>query len=255
MPTCVASRLPSAAKIDGDIMRLYADLPKARRELVIGTLPFVLTTLVDLDQVLSRWLKISRAGPVKAHRAREQSPHGGVLWPAARALCKHLLEREADWSRSTPILELGCGLALPSLLLRRLGFTAVTASDCHPLVALLLAENAERQAILDLNYQHLDWRQPPNSAVNEAQRLSWPLIIGSDLLYEAWQPLALAQQLAGLLASRGSALIADPGRQHVDAFVGHAHDHGLDVQLAALHQPEDADQSRPAVMILQVTRL
>ncbi|MEO7945749.1 MAG: hypothetical protein ABIR56_01350 [Polaromonas sp.] len=54
-----------------------------------------------------------------------------MLWPSGRVLVHVMLTYQFDGQR---ILELGCGLALASVVLHRRGGD-ITASDCHPLAA------------------------------------------------------------------------------------------------------------------------
>jgi methylase of polypeptide subunit release factors len=54
------------------------------------------------------------------------------------------------------ILEIGCGLALASLVIhRRLG--DVTASDCHPLASRFLDANLLLNDLPELKYQTGNW--------------------------------------------------------------------------------------------------
>src|SRR5690554_2624098 len=62
----------------------------------------------------------------------------GQLWPASRALAQAVKHIDIANRR---IIELGCGLALPSLLLKSRG-ADVTASDHHPLSERFLDYNA-----------------------------------------------------------------------------------------------------------------
>ena len=66
-------------------------------------------------------------------------PYFGVPWPAGLALAK-LIDEEAEKWRGREVLEIGCGLALPSLVLSRAG-ALVTATDLHPDVPHFLDRN------------------------------------------------------------------------------------------------------------------
>ena len=77
-------------------------------------------------------------------RAREDwSPMFGVIWGACRALNQRLSTVDLQGAR---VLELGCGLALPSMVAARQGAT-VTATDQHPETERFLAENLVRNEI------------------------------------------------------------------------------------------------------------
>src|SRR3546814_5888315 len=75
------------------------------------------------------------------------------------------------------ILELGCGLGLASLVLRRRG-ADVVASDYHPLAETFLAYNAALNELPAVPYRTLRW-DTPNDSLGR-----FDLIIGSDILYE-----------------------------------------------------------------------
>src|SRR3712207_3594125 len=138
----------------------------------------------------------------------ERLPCGADLWPSARALARHLLEGECDAAGGA--LELGCGVALPSLALRGRGVD-VLATDWYA-DALRFAEvNAARNGLGPLRTALLDWRDPP-----EGWR--YPLVIAADVLYEQRNAEALAALLPRVTARGGTVLIADPGRIHARGF-------------------------------------
>ena len=62
-------------------------------------------------------------------------PLFGLLWPSAAPLAERIAARPVRAGER--ILEIGCGLALASLVGHRRG-ADVTASDCHPLAAEFL---------------------------------------------------------------------------------------------------------------------
>src|SRR3546814_11473376 len=76
------------------------------------------------------------------------------------------------------ILELGCGLGLASLVLRRRG-ADVVASDYHPLAETFLAYNAAPNELPAVPYRTLRWAQPNDSLGRFDQT------IGSDIPSES----------------------------------------------------------------------
>lgn len=68
-------------------------------------------------------------------------PIFGLLWPSGRVLVHVMLAFELEGKR---VLELGCGLALASLVVHRRGGN-ITASDCHPLAADFFAGEPQTQ--------------------------------------------------------------------------------------------------------------
>src|SRR3954470_14264136 len=76
-----------------------------------------------------------------AFEAEEYLPYWAELWPSALALGEALAA--AGDVPGTRVLELGCGLGVPSLIAARRGAT-VTATDWSPEAVRLLPRNAER---------------------------------------------------------------------------------------------------------------
>ena len=136
-------------------------------------------------------------------------PYWAELWPSAHALTELLAERDL---RGVRVLELGCGLGLPSLVAAAAG-ADVTATDWSPDAVALLARNARRNG-LRLRAEVWRWTDPP-----ERLGAPWPLVIGSDLLYEARNAPWLSAALDSLVAPGGEALLADPGRATAEPFL------------------------------------
>lgn len=132
----------------------------------------------------------------------ERLPYWAELWPSARALSRHLLDDPPPERRA---LELGCGVALPSLVLKTLG-VGVTASDYYEDALTFARANAERNGLGTLWTLNLDWREPPDG--------TWPLVVATDVLYEMRNSEALAALLPRIVAPGGRALVADPGRMY-----------------------------------------
>ncbi|HEX2205826.1 MAG TPA: methyltransferase domain-containing protein [Longimicrobium sp.] len=132
----------------------------------------------------------------------ERLPYWAELWPAARGLARHLLDNPPPERRA---LELGCGVALPSLALKYLGLD-VTASDYYEDALAFARANAQRNGLGALATLNLDWREPPEGA--------WPLVVAADVLYEMRNSEALAALLPRIVAPGGRALVADPGRMY-----------------------------------------
>jgi predicted nicotinamide N-methyase len=139
-------------------------------------------------------------------RDDEYLPYWAELWPSGLALARALDGRALGGRR---VLELGCGLGLPSLVAARAG-ARVLATDWSPEALELLERNAAGNAIA-LRTARVDWCDPA-PLLAEAP---WDLVLGADLLYEARNVAPLLELLPRL---GGEALIADPGRATADAF-------------------------------------
>lgn len=134
----------------------------------------------------------------------------GQLWPASRALAAAVKRIDIGNRR---IIELGCGLGLPSLVLQSRG-ADVTASDRHPLSEPFLDYNAALNNLPALDYLDLAWDCSDSGA--EVGRFD--LIIGSDILYEPDHAETLAALVERLAKARAKVLITCPGRGYRNRF-------------------------------------
>jgi predicted nicotinamide N-methyase len=135
-------------------------------------------------------------------------PIFGLLWPSGRVLAHTMLSFELGGKR---ILEVGCGLALASLVIHRRGGD-ITASDCHPLGDVFLKENLRLNLLPAMKYETGNWARG-----NPALGL-FDLIIGSDLLYDRDQPQALSNFIDLHSAATVEVLIVDPDRGNQPRF-------------------------------------
>jgi 2-polyprenyl-3-methyl-5-hydroxy-6-metoxy-1,4-benzoquinol methylase len=135
-------------------------------------------------------------------------PLFGLLWPSAQKLADLMQAWELDGKR---ILEMGCGLALASLVIhRRTGH--VTASDCHPLTEGFLKANLKLNGMLPLPYATGHWGRH-NLGLGR-----FDLIVASDVLYERSHPKQLAGFIQAHAADGAEVLIVDPNRGNRSAF-------------------------------------
>ena len=145
-------------------------------------------------------------------------PLFGCLWPASLHLAAHMAQRVMVADER--ILEVGCGLALASLVAHRRG-SDVTASDCHPLAAGFLRENLRLNAMAPMAYRHGHWGSASGGApVHGEARVEgrFGLIIGSDVLYERDEAGHLAAFIERHALPRAEVHIVDPSRGNRSAF-------------------------------------
>jgi predicted nicotinamide N-methyase len=143
----------------------------------------------------------------RAFEHEEFLPYWAELWPSGHALARALAGRALRGART---LELGCGLALPSLAAALAG-GRVLATDWAPAAIELARENAERNGI-DLELAVCAWAEPEALV----ERAPWDLVLGADLLYEQRN----AELLAPLLPRLGREVwLADPGRPPAARFL------------------------------------
>jgi predicted nicotinamide N-methyase len=138
-------------------------------------------------------------------------PYWAELWPSGLALAKHVATREL---RGLRVLELGCGLGLPSLAAALRG-ADVLATDWAEEAIDLLRRNAERNGAF-LRLARVRWSEPEPLL----RAAPWDLVLGADLLYEARN----AEQLAELVPQLGGELLlAEPGRPYAKEFLERFH--------------------------------
>lgn len=147
-------------------------------------------------------------------------PLFGLLWPSSVHLAGHLALR--DVCPDEKILEIGCGLALSSLVAHRRG-ARITASDRHPLAEDFLRHNLLlNQLAPRLRYRHGQWGldKPmcPEIAGRPVLTERYNLIVGSDLLYERDSAPALARFIRQHALPRAEVWIVDANRGYRPAF-------------------------------------
>lgn len=149
-------------------------------------------------------------------------PLFGMPWPSGLQLAARLAQRPVRAGER--ILEVGCGLALASLVGHRRG-ADMTASDCHPLASSFLRANLRLNRLPPLNYRHGHWgreaaiRSPASSSSIVQGR--YDLIIGSDLLYERDPAGTLARFIGRHGSASAEVWIVDPDRGNRAAFTRH----------------------------------
>ncbi len=153
-------------------------------------------------------------------------PLFGLPWPSGLHLAARLALRPVRAGER--ILEVGCGLALASLVGHRRG-ADVTASDCHPLASSFLRANLRLNRLPPLSYRHGHWSRDPAEGAAAMQaspsssivRGRYDLIIGSDLLYERDPGGSLARFIGRHASPAAEVWIVDPDRGNRPAFSRH----------------------------------
>lgn len=143
----------------------------------------------------------------------------GQVWPAGRVLAQAMSGIDIDGRR---ILELGCGLALSTLVLHRRG-ADVTASDHHPLAPVFLERNAQINGMSTPHYRDLPW------AVTQPDLGRFDLIVASDVLYERDHATLLAALVRRHLQPHGEVVFTDPGRGNSGPFTTALRTQGFEV--------------------------
>ena len=143
----------------------------------------------------------------EAFEHEEYLPYWAELWPSGQALARRVSARSLRGAR---VLELGCGLGLPSLAAALAG-GRVLATDWSPDAIELLQANAARNGAR-LETARAAWEAP--AALIE--RAPWDLVLAADVLYERRN----AGLLLDLLPRLGGVVwLTDPGRPPAPAFL------------------------------------
>jgi SAM-dependent methyltransferase len=171
--------------------------------LAVGGVDTIVRSLLDRQQFSDPLGVAQRIGISSA-----SWPLFGMVWPSALVLAAHMQHIPLGLRR---VLEIGCGLALASLVVhRREGL--ITATDHHPLTEAFLLENLRLNAMAPLPYQHGDW------ATANPLLGRFDLIVGSDVLYDRGQPDQLCAFIELHAHAKVEVVIVDPDRGNRPAF-------------------------------------
>jgi predicted nicotinamide N-methyase len=176
------------------------ELALTQETIQLGDRELLITRPVDAESLLDEG----------AFEHEEFLPYWAELWPSGRALAEIVGERDVAGLR---VVELGCGLGLPSLA-AALGGADVLATDWSPDAIDLLRTNAEQNGAV-LKTEVVGWATPELLV----ERAPFDLVLASDVLYErrnADELLELMPQLGG------EVLVADPSRPFTKSFLERA---------------------------------
>ena len=129
-------------------------------------------------------------------------PMFGVIWPSSLVLAHYISNYQLEGKR---ILEIGCGMALSSLLLNKRN-ADITATDYHPEVEFFLQRNIRLNNGKAIHFERVDWSDKSDSLDR------FDLVIGSDLLYEDQHIKLLAEFIENHSKPSCEVIIVDPGR-------------------------------------------
>jgi predicted nicotinamide N-methyase len=137
-------------------------------------------------------------------------PYWSVLWRSGVALA---CELDGLALRGRRVVELGCGLAVPSIAAARAGAVVLATDACAEALALV-ARNAHTNDV-HIETATVDWAEPDELV----RRAPFDLVLAADVLYERASVVPLLSLLPRLAPE---AWLADPGRPAAGAFVEQA---------------------------------
>lgn len=185
--------------------------------------PLEIYTLLDRQQYYDPTGAAERLGICSA-----AWPLFGMLWPSGVQLAIKIAKKTVDPKQR--ILEIGCGLAIASLVAHRLGGN-VTASDRHPMAQHFLSKNLLNNTLPQMTYKYGQWgRQEPVSIEDTGAPIlsqRYELIMGSDLLYEPSSPAQIAEFIHNHATAKSEAWVMDPNRGYRNQFSRSMADYGF----------------------------
>ena len=154
-------------------------------------------------------------------RAAEQadgrdSPYWAIVWASGEALAAEVCAEPP--SAGARVVELGCGLALPSLAAARAG-AQVLATDASAEAVVFAAHTLALDGQVG-EVAAIDWREPAWML----ERGPWDLVLAADVLYLRRNVQALQELLPQLVQPGTQAWLADPGRAGARELLGWARD-------------------------------
>lgn len=177
-----------------------------RETVFVGDYTFRIDRPADYDRLLDHpWCR-------SAYVADQYVPYWPTLWPSARMLAKAILREPWEtYPQPLHVLEIGCGLGLAGVACLARGLR-VTFSDVDETALTYAAANARVNGYPDgFRTRLLDFRCPPDD-------VKYPVVIGSDLMYEERMVDPLVRLLEAVLAPGGVCMIADPDRHSARYF-------------------------------------
>jgi predicted nicotinamide N-methyase len=169
-----------------------------------------------------------------AYAKDEYIPYWADLWAAARMLAKVILREpwtklSGQFGEPLKALEIGCGLGLAGIAALSRGLH-VTFSDCDESAVKLAGQNARRNGFKHFELLPIDVRSP--------LEVKFPVIFGSDVMYEERLVGPLVEMIDQSLLPGGVALIADPDRLAAKGFRWMVQNAGLNVEASLIRAGE-----------------
>jgi predicted nicotinamide N-methyase len=197
--------------------------------------------LVDEEIDLGSGLRVRINRPREPERLLDDAvsagaldaPYWAELWPSARALAAYLAEHELSGVRA---IELGCGLALPSVAAALRG-AEVLAVDHDP-DAVRIAQGNGQRAGGRVQGLVADLRDLSDELVEAGP---FDLVLAADVLYDGALAAALARLIPLLVAPGGRVVVAYPWPGQADELARALAAAGLTVRLRELEAPGSPD--------------
>jgi len=196
------------------LTRIHRRYQTATQEVTVAGLTFPFTRIADpdavLDQVAAEEDRLEKVSGRRKEGDYLHLPYWAELWDSAAGVVELLpLFAVNDDSRSTYVLDLGCGMGLAGTVAAKLGMRVLFA-DLEP-PALLFAKLNSLPEAQRVEFRRVDWRK-------DRLGQKFDLILGADILYERKQWDFLEPFWREHLKEDGTILFGEPGRQTGDLF-------------------------------------
>lgn len=157
----------------------------------------------------------------------------GVVWDSSKVLANYMFDYEIEGKK---ILEIGCGIALSSLMLNQ-RHANITATDYHPEVEPFLLKNITLNEGNKIPFIRTGWGDVDSGLEK------FDVVIGSDLLYEIDHIDLLSEFIHRHTQPECEVIIVDPGRAQHARFskkmirLGYSHSQSKPENVDYLTQP------------------
>lgn len=205
--------------------------PTLTRTLNIAGKVFVIEAIRNLDEAIDILCESMSPEDQMDPFAEDLCPYFGILWQGSIGLAEYLGEHP-DLVKNKTVLELGCGLGLPSLVATHLG-GEVLATDFHPDVEEYFMRNC-RHSSIHCDYKRMNWRE------ERCNSQKFDVVIGSDVLYESRHPGEVARGLMKFCNPGGTIVLSDPGRNYLQQFITAMNNEGIKEDMSSI-KVEDKD--------------
>lgn len=227
-------------------------LTKQERIAIVGADDLIIRSLLDREQYADPLGEAERIGI-----SSSLWPLFGMIWPSGLQLAARIAAR--GLTPGERVLEIGCGLALASLVAHRHG-ADVTASDYHPLTASFLKVNLRLNGLSPMKYRHGNWGSLLSPVARNGRsglRIvggEYNFIIGSDVLYERDDGGVLSGFIARHASADAEVWIVDPDRANRVTFNRQMAALGFGVTESRIDQPAVGSEPRYKGRLLMYAR-
>lgn len=163
-------------------------------------------------------------------------PMFGVVWQAGEVLAQIMAEHEVNNKR---ILEIGCGVALASLVLNKRG-ADISATDYHPSAEAYLDYNTTLNGDRRIPFLRASWQDPFDADFGK-----FDLIIASDVMFEPDHPDMLAAFVGRYARAHCEVIMADAGRGYKNSFIRSMTGQGFECEQLRHQNGEEMDVIKP----------